>query len=153
MVGGSTRDYFFQKKFPKLYFLKVVSVVMIANSKNMKIKKSHPSYNFGFPLPSPFRFSHIFLESLPYPLFRKFHFTLWKKRVGRGRGIRNLCVSSKNLSNDIWLFSRASLEIFWKVAQSLPKYWPQWLADEENFGSRNGLNGKFRTLYNKFHVL
>ena len=50
-------------------------------------------------------------------------------------------------------FQGRRLEFFWKVAQSLPKYWPQWLADEENFGSRNGLNGKFRTLYNKFHVL
>ena len=154
MVGGSTRDYLFQKKFPKLYFLKVVSVVMIANSKKMKIKKSHPACNLWISSPLPFSFPPHIFRKLALPTFSEVSFHPLKKKGGKGwGGLETYVCPSKNLSNDIWLFPRASLGIFWKVAQSLRKYWPQWLADEENFGSWNGLNGKFRTLCNKFHVL
>ena len=37
-----------------------------------------------------------------------------------------------------YLIAGAQLGIFWKVAQSLQKFQPAWLADEENFGLWNG---------------
>ena len=36
-------QFFSQKSFPRLDFLKAVSVTMIANSEKMKMKKSHPT--------------------------------------------------------------------------------------------------------------
>ena len=40
MLRG-TRDHFFKKIFPKIDFVKTVSVTIIANSKKMKMKKNH----------------------------------------------------------------------------------------------------------------
>ena len=86
MVGGSTRDNFFQKKFPKLYFLKVVSVVMIANSKKMKIKKSHPPYNLWISSPLPFSFPPYIFRKLALPTFSEVSFHPLKKKGWEGVG-------------------------------------------------------------------
>ena len=63
MLRG-TRYHFFKKMFPKIDFVKTVSVTIIANSKKMKMKKkSHPHTNFAFPLVSRFWF--------PLQIFKK----------------------------------------------------------------------------------
>ena len=69
----SSKGRFFKKRFSKLNFPKTVLVTIIANSKKMKMKKSH--------LPM------IFLKYCsPYPIFLKFHFFPSKKGVGLGQG-------------------------------------------------------------------
>ena len=61
----------FEKRFPKLDFLKAVSVTMIANSEKMKIKKSHPLNDFYVFSPPLLMVSpKDFLKNCsPYPIF------------------------------------------------------------------------------------
>ena len=77
----------FKKRFPKLDY-KAVSVVMIAKSEKMKMKKSHLPLIFWYflhppslPLWVPLL---IFLKSVPqpYPILWKFHSPLKKKEEG-----------------------------------------------------------------------
>ena len=78
---------FFKISFLNLDFLKSVSVTMIANSENMKIKKSH------LILVSHTDFLKKFL--LPTQFFGNF-ILLFKKRSGRGQ---KTVFSTKNLCN------------------------------------------------------
>ena len=81
-----TRDHFlYNKKFPKLVFLKAVSVTMIANSEKVKMKKTFPCYDICISSSLPLLvFPADFLKNCShYPVF-------WiippsKEGVGGGR--------------------------------------------------------------------
>ena len=77
----STRDHLFYKRFSKLEFLKTVSVIIIANSEKIKMKKSHLFMTFAFPLPTPFWFpQQIFLKiAFTAQFFGNFIFLLQRK--------------------------------------------------------------------------
>ena len=89
----STRGNFFKKRFPKLDFLKTVSVPMIANSEKIKRKKFHPPYDLCISSPLPFLVSPTdFLRNCsPYPVFFGLLLPSFKYKAGQvGRG-RKLC--------------------------------------------------------------
>ena len=111
MIRGR-RDHFFKKRFSKLDFLKAVSVIIVANSEKMKMKKSHLSMTFAFPLPSPFSPTDFFKNCSPYSVFRKFHSLPFKKRTGTWRGEENYVYLFKILIFDSFLCSCWSILLF-----------------------------------------
>ena len=108
-VPGTT---FFEKRFLKVDFLKLVSVTMIANSEERKMKKSHSPYNFCIFSPLPFWFPlQIFWKIvLPTQFFGNFISPLQKRG---GRWVGNYVCSSKNLRNNILPYMCVFVGAFW----------------------------------------
>ena len=111
----STRDHFFKKRFSKLNFLKTASVTIIANNEKMKMKKSHLSMTYTFPLqiflkidPSAQFFGNFILppKPPPPPLTSPQSF---KKKSWTWRRVENYVYSSKNLIFDSFLYSCQSI--------------------------------------------
>lgn len=86
-----TTDHFFKKRFPKLDFLNGMSVTMIANSKKMKLKKSHPPCDLCISSPVSVSPHRPCKKLSPLPSF--LYILPSKKRIG--------VYSTKNLGNNI----------------------------------------------------
>ena len=98
------RTIFAKKSFPRLDFLKAVSVTKIANSEKMKMKKSHPVISVS---PTDFlkkNSSRNILKTLSSPL---------KKVVGGGRKV--MCFHLKIyviLLNSVCVFLLEHIDVF-----------------------------------------
>ena len=109
----STRDHFFQKRFPKLNFLKTVSVTIITNREKMKVKKSHPLYNFCISSFLALLLLQIdFLKNCSTTQFFGNFIPSSEKGLGGGR---KLCIfiPKSDLRNNIWLFLCVFVGAFW----------------------------------------
>ena len=117
----NTRDHFFLKKrFPNLDFVKAVSIIMIAISEKMKMKRSHPLGPMHFFSPTSFSFpDRFFIKLLTLRNFLK-HSSPPLQKNGQ---VENYVYSSENRCNNIWIFVCS----FWSLLMFFECFYCCWL--------------------------